>query len=553
MYKSDISKYVKGFTLIEIAIALLIVGTVFVGLTSTMGSFHSASNVKESQNKVEDIKALLFNFAVSQKYLPCPDTDNDGYENRTTSGTVEVCNSVQGTVPYFDLGVSQDDVVDAWGNQIRYAVNTRANLNSDICDKTTAASYFCNQGAGRVAWFSYNDTPPLVGNIGLGNYTICNGNVATCSGTPTAANVFTNQAVAVLVAYNKDGANCATAAGASLENCNTNSYYHQLPRTDTDTQFFDDVIVSITGGEMKAKVLNPVVAWNSYDNTPTSSALTPTYEDFDISANDDLNKVASKKDDVVSVKRNVSAALDLDDGDDYIAIGNDLQAGANLNTGADNDTVYVVGQAYSAINLGEGDDKAVLAHDLLNDVFAEDGKDKVWVKGSALIHNYESSSTTKDTEYIGEYGTWSPNDIGITIVEEDPVYSGNTKTITRTMEADVRNGGEWYLYNGSYYAYHYYKRWITTEVTTVTTDTKTPELNMGAGEDVFWLGSADDPNSGKLEGPIYGGDDYDILVLENMTKSEWDADYAFQRNVNEFELVIFKDDGSGNREYIEVQ
>ena len=75
---------------------------------------------------------------------------------------------------------------------------------------------------------------------------------------------------------------------------------------------------------------------------------------------------------------------------------------------------------------------------------------------------------------------------------------------------------------------------------------------MGDGDDILWLGlSTETYDDSAIEsyietGPDTGSSDYDILILENVLN--WSTlSGTDQANVNGFDLIIFADDGSGNR------
>lgn len=73
-------------------------------------------------------------------------------------------------------------------------------------------------------------------------------------------------------------------------------------------------------------------------------------------------------------------------------------------------------------------------------------------------------------------------------------------------------------------------------------------LQMNDGDDVLWLGDSSDSGSGQFDSIVNGGLGYDILVLENVL--DWSDLTTAQRNrIRKFELVIFSDDGTGNRNY----
>jgi prepilin-type N-terminal cleavage/methylation domain-containing protein len=468
----------KGFSLVELAIVLGILGLVFVAGLKGVGSFHHSANTSESQENLAEIKKQVLNFSVINKSLPCPDTDGDGLENRasvsTSNGTIQKCTADVGGVPYLDLGLREEDADDGWGNAIRYAVNTESTDANLICDKTRAASMFCNQGASsRVYWFTLEDTPPFASNRGAGNYYVCNNQATSCSGTPSSLNLESDTASVVLVAYNEDGAktlsNCASETGANQENCDTDLYYHKKQRTTESGQFFDDVIVTISGHEVKAQMASGTISWNSYNGvTSGSGPLVPTYETFDISTDADVDAAATSGKDVVFVNRNVTKNLDLKNGDDYIAIGNNLEK--TLDAGNGDDTVYIVGAAIGSVSLGNGNDSFVLGTNLTDSLDAGSGADKVWIQGE--------------------------------------IRSGST-------------------------------------------------VVLGDGDDILWLGLNTEPyDNSAIEstietGPDTGASDYDILVLENVPS--WnDLSTSDQAHVTGFDLIIFADDGSGNRDHCVV-
>ncbi|MCF6254277.1 MAG: type II secretion system GspH family protein, partial [Thiomicrorhabdus sp.] len=143
----------QGFSLIEIAIVLTIIGVLSTGFLFGVSEFSSVQNMKEAQQKTKHLKEQILMFGKVNKFLPCPDSDFDGFENRNGS----ICLTAVGTAPYVDLGLKREEVQDAWGNFIRYAVNQNTSDSAFICDKRTSASFFCNSGFG-VNWFTFTET-----------------------------------------------------------------------------------------------------------------------------------------------------------------------------------------------------------------------------------------------------------------------------------------------------------------------------------------------------------------------------------------------------------
>lgn len=120
----------RGFNLIEMAVVLVILGLLIAGLTLPLTAQIDQRNYSETKKELQDIREAIIGYAFSsialdgKPYLPCPDTNNDGIENREAAG---ICTNAEGAVPWATLGVGRQD---AWGNPYIYRVAlTYANSN----------------------------------------------------------------------------------------------------------------------------------------------------------------------------------------------------------------------------------------------------------------------------------------------------------------------------------------------------------------------------------------------------------------------------------------
>lgn len=118
---------VDGFTLVELAIVLLIVALLLGGLLPTISSQVDQRHVTETTKQLDEIKDALIGFAVINGRLPCPAAPNaTGVESPANTGLCT--NPYDGFLPASTLGLSGTDsagyATDAWGNRIRYAVTT---------------------------------------------------------------------------------------------------------------------------------------------------------------------------------------------------------------------------------------------------------------------------------------------------------------------------------------------------------------------------------------------------------------------------------------------
>ena len=186
-----------GFTLLEMAIVLLIVGLLLGGLLPTISSQIDLQRRNETRKYLEVVRDALVGYAVVNGRLPCPDSNGDGTAEATCTTNPEQV----GTLPYTDLGVVG---TDAYGNVLVYAVT-----------KEFAAA-----------------TPFTLNTAG--NLTICKAAAACIA----PEDKWTTTAPAVLVSR---GANAATATSADeAENTDPNTTFisHDLVQNG-----YDDLVV----------------------------------------------------------------------------------------------------------------------------------------------------------------------------------------------------------------------------------------------------------------------------------------------------------------------
>lgn len=203
LYSND-----RGFTLVEVAIVLIIVGLMMSAFLMPLAAQMDLKNYRETRMQMDEIREALIGFALSHSatdgkpYLPCPDTDGDGLEDRVGSG----CASQEGDLPIQNLGILG---TDAWNNNYIYRV-TEANV---------ANQHFANSANG----FTLAST----GNI----------TVRVASG---GSNLVTSIPV-IIISKGKNGASAAVNADES-ENTSPDGTFVSHDFTPT----FDDTVVWIS-------------------------------------------------------------------------------------------------------------------------------------------------------------------------------------------------------------------------------------------------------------------------------------------------------------------
>jgi prepilin-type N-terminal cleavage/methylation domain-containing protein len=201
----------RGFTLVEMAVVVLIVGLLLGGLLANLTAMHSSQNEAQTRRQLEDIREALIVFAVVNRRLPCPaapataDTVvGAGLEQPPIAGGCT--GGLSGVLPWATLGLPQ---TDPWARRFTYRV--------------TAA---------------FARTAPAITLASVGDITVQNRSLVTIAA----------QVPVVVVSHGQDGAGsrnrsgAVTAAGSDsgqVQNANNDAIFV----SDTPTETFDDQII----------------------------------------------------------------------------------------------------------------------------------------------------------------------------------------------------------------------------------------------------------------------------------------------------------------------
>lgn len=138
----------SGFSLIEMAVVLVVLGLALGGLLMPLSVQLENSARKETTAEMHVIKEAIIGFSMANNRLPCPDTDGDGRENQTVSGSDMVCTRTYGELPHGSLGVGIDD---AWHHEYSYLVtdefaDTVAGTSCGTPPSSGASFSLCSRG-----------------------------------------------------------------------------------------------------------------------------------------------------------------------------------------------------------------------------------------------------------------------------------------------------------------------------------------------------------------------------------------------------------------------
>lgn len=252
-----------GFTLLEIAIVLFIIGLLIAGLLGPLETQLEARDRRQTLETLNLITEALQGYAVINGRLPCPDTDGDGLPNPVfvpSNPATANCVSNDGFVPGTELGVA---AIDAWGNRIRYAVsapNYTLPETDGLCNGDTAPKHFdlCTKGTltvktrgdnpatpriqeGKHLLVSATDLPAVLlshGRNGLGATSV--GGVTLPA--PSGADEIENQngdSVFIARGYSRGAAGCTDDENENSPSCE-----------------FDDIVVWLPSTVLNARMVN---------------------------------------------------------------------------------------------------------------------------------------------------------------------------------------------------------------------------------------------------------------------------------------------------------
>ena len=246
----------KGFTLVEVAVALGIIALLLAGALIPLSTQFDVRNVADTQRAMESIREAITGFAQANGRLPCP-ADGTIAAGGTNAGK-ELCPNGNGfgVVPWATLGVPE---TDGWGRRFSYwvspifadAMGTTFGCTPAPVPAPTQSSFaLCSLGTLTVntrneSTHAFNAIglmlPAVIishGKNGFGAYTPGGVTLAAPAGTDEIANA--NHASAATTFFSRiptpSRSPCSDAAGPSF--CE-----------------FDDIVVMISSNTLIARMV----------------------------------------------------------------------------------------------------------------------------------------------------------------------------------------------------------------------------------------------------------------------------------------------------------
>lgn len=234
----------QGFTLIELAIVLVIITILVGGLAMPLSAQIEARRISETRKTLEEARETVLGYAMShavaiactcnyasgtldpgasscpvsacpttgtatlnlsltRHYLPCPDqlddgnagtaNDGDGIEEPRVGGA---CPQEEGYLPWVTLGTASQD---AWGNRLRYAVTPSfSNSTTGISNASFGTKQVCMSSVGGCPVGNVAQAVPVViisyGPNGWGARNVNNSNLRAPTSADESENTNSNNA-----------------------------------------------------------------------------------------------------------------------------------------------------------------------------------------------------------------------------------------------------------------------------------------------------------------------------------------------------------------------
>ena len=262
----------RGFSLVEIAVVLVIVGLALGTGIAILQSKIKQGQIDASKERVEVIQKALVAYFSQNSRLPCPAAPGivrgaAGYNAERTTlvlglltctngtgltnniGGAMPAGASRGTVPCQTLGVPEEACTDAWGSRFTYVVTNAAVQIS----ASTVGSLRGNLTLHKI-------TPPAAANPV--NALAATGNQINACSTTLNDNSCNQAAVAMVISHgaNQGGGFAPSSAAAyatagvvsayELVNTANGLQFIQNDYVETGANSFDDIVLAVPPGEL---------------------------------------------------------------------------------------------------------------------------------------------------------------------------------------------------------------------------------------------------------------------------------------------------------------
>lgn len=225
----------NGFTLLELAVVLVIVSLLIGGMMMPLSAQNDLRNSTETTKSLNDLREALIGFALVHGYLPCPapaDLSSNGLAAERDAATGN-CPTRVGLLPWATLGTGR---LDSWGHYYRYSVTP----------------VFSNNGSGSGSRFSLTS----VGDISIKTRDASGAEAILASSVPAA-----------IISFGKNGGWAIAEYGGMIADTSATNLDEDINGSGPGTDFYSRVATSqptAPGGEFDDQTdwLSPHILFN---------------------------------------------------------------------------------------------------------------------------------------------------------------------------------------------------------------------------------------------------------------------------------------------------
>lgn len=252
----------QGFTLIELAVVLAIVGLLALGAVSGLSSLRENAKFQEDKQQLQDIKNTLLAFVAINNYLPCPARPQDlGKEYRDAASFK--CKTLVGELPYATLETySANPFTNTYSYHInRKALGNATNLRFESSSYFASGKCFADLNSSfdtlngtNPPCFQQKTHPVIIQSTkdsanhfkkGQGNLTI----------KDSAGKVLQDNLPALIISHGKNSCSDNLKLGQfEALNCSqdaSNTIFYKTEQSLEEAKHFDDLLLGITSLDIK--------------------------------------------------------------------------------------------------------------------------------------------------------------------------------------------------------------------------------------------------------------------------------------------------------------
>jgi prepilin-type N-terminal cleavage/methylation domain-containing protein len=142
IYRKHRPFFKGGFTLVELAIVLVVVSLLLVALMGPLAAQQEQKSIMDTRRQMDEAREALFGFLVANGRLPCPadpalNTTNANAGLERAGGCATVATE-SGVLPWRALGLKE---TDAWGHRFSYRVTSNFAVPPTITTNGTVEIY----------------------------------------------------------------------------------------------------------------------------------------------------------------------------------------------------------------------------------------------------------------------------------------------------------------------------------------------------------------------------------------------------------------------------